>query len=141
MTLSRRTFLSLTGASAAVVVVALPSEVLASSGPPELTPERMAHLFTKVEMWDDKVERIWVHPRTAVTFPAVFGLDAYDQQYQGILLDLGLAGSLWGADVRTNERIAEGDVFLVGTSAWDDQANSWLAETACRALCPWGPTR
>lgn len=103
-----------------------------------MTPMRMAELFGEVEMWDDKVERVWVHPRMAVRFPVIFG-DMFDQQHQGLLLKLGLAGSLWGADVRVNEAIGEGDALLVGTVDWDAPWHTRLCETTCPAL--WPPAR
>jgi len=135
MLTSRRTFLTLTAVLAGVL--ALPGEVLAR---PALTPERMAKLFGEVECRDEKVERIWVHPRMAARFPVIFGVDAYDQQSHGMLLKMGVAGSLWGADVRTNEAIPEGDIELVGTVDWDGPRNTRLSETACSALYPsdWG---
>lgn len=102
--------------------------------PEPLTPERMAELFGAVEMWDDKVERIWAHPETAATFPGVFGPDAYDREGCRVLLNIGLAGHLWGADVRTNLAIPVGEVELMGTDEWNSKRNSWLCQTACPVL-------
>ena len=103
--------------------------------PRRVTPDRMAEEFTKLETWDDKVERVWLHPETAATLPAEFG-DAYDQNYQGVLLKLGIAGFLWGADVRTNEAIVKGEIELMGSKDWDGARNNLLCETACPARWP-----
>ena len=89
MALTRRSLLALVATSAGVAL--LPSEAEAKPEfytfghstanlelPRERKRRRMAKLFGEIECWDDRVERIWVHPRTALEFPAVFG-DAFDQ--------------------------------------------------------------
>lgn len=103
--------------------------------PKRLTRTRMAELFGEVECEDEKVERVWVHPRTAADFPFGFK-DLFDPEYQSVLLQLGIVGSLWGADVRTNEAIPEGEGELVGTADWDSPRNTWLCETTCPAPFP-----
>ena len=100
-----------------VADAAYPHVAVASAG--GLTPEALSESFSQVVQGDpaegeNHAAYVWVNPREMADI-RTFGRDIFDFETQRELLQSGIMGNIWGAQVIQNNLVPVGTVFVTCT--------------------------
>jgi HK97 family phage major capsid protein len=77
-----------------------------------LDKDKLADLFAQIERHDLHVSRIFMNATDFTDFRK-FGRDLYDPETQQTVLNTGLKGSIWGAQIIVTRTVPAGKVFVL----------------------------